>query len=105
MTDVFGFADSKGGAYLDLGYETKISTFTVGAHLGRQIIPSTAGRSSADCSYTDWSLSGSTSVAGLDIGLAYIDTDTDREAGACYRNGFGKDLGKGTIVLSVSKSF
>lgn len=105
LTDIFGFEDSAGGGYLALGYETELSGFTVGAHLGRQVIPSTAGRASGDCSYTDWSLSGGRSFGGFDFALAYVDTDTDREAGACYRNSFDKDLGKATVVLSVSKSF
>ncbi len=105
LTDIFGFSDSDGGGYLDLAYDTKVSDFSIGAHIGHQIIPSGAGRSSSDCSYTDWSISGGTELAGFGLKLAYIGTDAEKGAGSCYRNSFGKDLGKGTVVLTVSRAF
>ena len=41
---------------------------------------------------------------------AYLDGfravfDAKGGAGECYRNAFNRDLGKGTVVLSVSKTF
>jgi uncharacterized protein (TIGR02001 family) len=48
-------------------------------------------------SYTDWSIGVSKSVYGVDMGLAYVDSDGDDSTM------FG-DLGEGRVVLSVSKS-
>jgi len=101
LTDLFGFDNSDGSTYLDLGYEMELSGFTIGAHIGNQRIPSTAGRSSSDCSYTDWSLSGSYTISKVDLTLAYIDSN----AKECYTNGFGRELGSAGLVLSVGTSF
>ena len=35
----------------------------------------------------------------------YYGTDAKGSAGQCYRNAFNRDLGKGTVVLSVAKTF
>lgn len=69
-----------GSTYLDLGYEMELSGMTVGAHICNQRIPSTAGRSSSECSYTDWPLSGSYSISKVDLTLACIDSN----AKDCY---------------------
>lgn len=103
-TDLFGFDDSDGAGYIDLGYEMELGSYTIGAHIGNQQIPSAAGRSSSDCSYTDWSLSGGTSLAGFDLSLAYIDTNAKTGAGECYRNAFNEELGKGTVVFTIGRS-
>ncbi len=104
-TDLFGFDESDGAGYIDLGYEMELSGFTIGAHIGNQQIPSGAGRASSDCSYTDWSLTGGTSLGGFDLSLAYIDTNAKTGAGECYRNAFNEELGKGTLVLTAGRSF
>ncbi len=103
-TDLFGFDDSDGAGYIDLGYEMELGSYTIGAHIGNQQIPSAAGRASSDCSYTDWSLSGGTSLAGFDLSLAYIDTNAKTGAGECYRNAFNEELGKGTVVFTIGRS-
>lgn len=111
LTDLFGFVDSKGAGYLDLA-----GSFDLGggiallAHVGHQRIPAGAVgglrvRSASDCSYTDWKLGVSTQAVGLNWALAYVDTDARGGAGQCYRNAFGRDLGKAALVLSVGKTF
>lgn len=111
LTDLFGFVDSKGAGYLDLTGNFDVgSGVTVTAHVGHQSIPagSVGGvqvRSSSDCSYTDWKLGASREYVGLTWGLAYVGADAKGSAGECYRNAFNRDLGKGTVVLSVSKTF
>ncbi len=111
VTNLFGFADSKGSGYLDLS-----GTFDVGAgfnliaHLGHQWIPAgeIAGmqvRSKDDCSYTDWRLGVARQYVGLNWALAYVDTDARGSAGECYRNAFNRNLGKSTLVLSIGKTF
>lgn len=111
VTNLFGFADSKGAGYLDLTGEFELgSGFGLVAHVGYQRIPSgSVGglpvRAKSDCSYTDWKLGVTKGYAGLDFGLSYIDTNAKGAAGECYRNAYNRDLGKGTVVLSVGKSF
>lgn len=105
LTDLFGFPDSDGAGYLDLSAELPVAGWTIGLHAGHQRIPSGAGRSSSDCSYTDWSVSGGRSFFGLDFSLAYIDTNAKGGVGGCYRNAFNRDLGDATLVLAVGKSF
>ncbi len=106
LTDLFGFVDSKGSGYIDLTGNFDIgSGFTLVAHYGHQSIPSTSGRSRSDCSYNDWKVGVTKDLVGLTWGLSYIDTDSKGGVGQCYRNAFNRDLGKGNVVLSVSKTF
>jgi uncharacterized protein (TIGR02001 family) len=108
MSNTFGYADSKGSNYLDLTGNFELpGGFTLVAHWGRQTISasSTAGRSRADCSYDDWKVGLTKEVMGMTVGLSYIDTNAKGGAGQCYRNTFGRDLGKGTALLSVTKTF
>ena len=44
-------------------------------------------------------------MSGLTWGAAYYGTDAKGSAGQCYRNAFNRDLGKGTVVLSVAKTW
>lgn len=106
LTDLFGAVDSDGASYLELGADFDVgSGVTLLAHVGRQSIPSTEGRSRSACSYNDWKLGLRKDYVGLTWGVDYIDTDAKGGSGECYRNAFNRDLGKGTLVLSVSKTF
>jgi predicted nuclease of restriction endonuclease-like (RecB) superfamily len=53
--------------------------------------------------YTDYKVGVSKDFSGYVLGLAY--SKTNAKSGAFYTNAFGKDLGKGTAVLSLSRSF
>lgn len=111
VTNLFGVPDSEGSGYLDLGANFDIgSGFALNARVGHQSIPSGSQggvriRSSSDCSYTDWKLGVSKELVGLNWGLAYIDTSAKGDAGECYRSARNRDLGKGTVVLSVGRTF
>jgi uncharacterized protein (TIGR02001 family) len=111
LTNLFGFDDSKGAGYLDLTGNFDVGNgFSLVAHVGHQRIPggSVGGvpvRSRSDCSYTDWKLGVNREYSGLDLGLAYVGTNAKGGIGECYRNPYGRDQGKGTLVLSVAKSF
>ncbi len=94
--------DSKGSGYLDVSasYELMPKLTLVG-HVGNQSIK--------DCKpleYTDWKLGVTYDMNGWALGAAYIDTDATE---ALYTltgvNGKVKEIGKGTVVFSVSKSF
>jgi uncharacterized protein (TIGR02001 family) len=98
-------SDSKGSGYLDItaSYEIMPKLTLVG-HFGNQTIK--------DCSpleYSDYKIGATYDMSGWLLGAAYVDTDAD-PAFYTYSNGNTgspktKDIGKGTVVLSVFKSF
>jgi len=90
FTDLFGVDDSDGSQYYDLSASHEIAGFTIDAHVGRQKIENCDG-----CSYNDWKLGVGTSLMGLDVGLAYVDTDIDSSV----------DVADARVIVSVGKSF
>jgi uncharacterized protein (TIGR02001 family) len=109
LTNSFGFADSKGSGYLDVTGNFELPAgLTLVAHVGRQIVKASSAnnRSRSDCSYTDWKLGVTTEAAGLTWGAAYVDTNAKGNVGECYHSAnYNKNIGKSTLVLSVSKNF
>lgn len=100
LTNLFGFADSKYSQYFDLSgnFDTGLWGLTVNAHVGRQI-----ARNVDNGSYTDWKLGLTKDFGdGLSVSLAYLDTNADR---AVYTNTRGRDMGRATGLLSVTKTF
>ena len=91
FTNLFGAPDSKGSQYFDLSaaYEVIPGT-TLNAHVGHQKI---AG---PGLSYTDWKVGVSQAVAGVTLGLHYVDTNMKD------KSDFDAD---GRYVLSVAKTF
>lgn len=94
--------DSKGSGYLDVtaSYEIMPKLTLIG-HYGNQSIK--------DCKpleYSDYKIGLNYDMNGWVLGAAYIDTDAD-SALYTLTSGAGKtkDLGKGTVVLSIGKSF
>lgn len=103
---LFGVSHAEGSTYLELNasYPVADSGITVGAHYGMQTYAGdTADGYKAggfDPSYTDYKLSVSKDFSGYVLGLAYSGTD----AGDFYTSPQGKELGKGTAVLSLSRA-
>jgi len=98
LSDLFGAYNSDGSYYIDLSGNFDIGAgFTLGAHVGHQSV-----KNASTCSYTDWKIGVSKEWAGFGWGLNYIDTDAEN---ACYTNYRNKNLGKGTVVFSVAKTF
>ena len=98
VSDLFGVKDSDGSYYTDLTGNFDIGAgFTLGAHVGFQRV-----KNASSCSYTDWKLGVAKEYWGVNWGLNYVDTDAED---ACYLNYRNKNLGKGTVVLSVGKTF
>lgn len=91
LTDLFGADDSKGSQYFDLSaaYEVIPGT-TLNAHVGHQMIAGPAE------SYSDWKVGVSQVVAGVTLGLHYVDTNMKD------KSDFDAD---GRYVVSVSKTF
>jgi len=107
-TDWFGVksatADSKGSGYLDLTASYEIAPkLTLIGHIGQQKV-----KNFSNLDYVDYKLAATYDLSGWLLGAAYIDTDADDpaySAATSSQSGKVKDLGKGTVVLSVSKSF
>ncbi len=110
MGDTFGAPDSKGTNYLEVNvsYALPDTGVTLGAHYGKQTYKGTSAKyksfiSSGTPSYSDYKLSATKDFSGYVVGLAYSETD----ASAFYTGitAEKKKLGKGTAVLSLSRSF
>lgn len=105
VTNLFGYADSKGSGYLDAGMNLEVGEgFILNLHAGHQIVEgNNAGVSNGHFSYTDWKV-GVTKDFGVATGaLAIIGTDAEKDAYASPVN--GKFMGKNTLLLTVSKTF
>jgi uncharacterized protein (TIGR02001 family) len=97
VTNLFGFADSKGSGYLDLS-----ATFDLGngwslvPHIGHQKV-----KNNGSFSYTDYSVTVAKDLGnGLSASLAVVDTDNNN-----YLAPNGKNLGKAGAVLGLKYSF
>jgi uncharacterized protein (TIGR02001 family) len=111
MTDWFGVnsvstgtanGDSEGSGYLELNASYEIAPkLTLVGHIGQQTV-----KNYGHLDYVDYKIGATYDMSGWLLGAAYVDTDADP---AFYTltnaQGKSKDLGKGTVVLSLSKSF
>ena len=110
MGDTFAVSQAKGTSYLDLSasYPITDTGITLGAHYGKQSYKGTSASNlvaaGADPSYSDYKLSVTRDFSGFVLGLAYSKTNASTAPGAFYKV-LNKDLGKGTAVLSLSRSF
>ncbi|MFC4275432.1 TorF family putative porin [Achromobacter aloeverae] len=100
LSNLFGFARSKGSQYVELNgnFDTGIWGLTVNAHVGYQYL-----RNVDDGSYYDWKLGLTKDLGqGFSVAVAYIDTNADR---AVYTNRQGRDMGRGTVLASLTRTF
>ncbi|MEK8030630.1 TorF family putative porin [Ideonella sp. DXS29W] len=96
VTNLFGFADSKGSGYVDLSASFDVGNGVILApHIGHQTV-----RHLGDASYTDYSVTISKDFNGLVPSLAVVDTDTD-----VYVGPNNKNLGRAGVVLGVKYNF
>jgi uncharacterized protein (TIGR02001 family) len=112
LGDTFGMKDAKGTSYIDLSasYTVEGSGITLGAHYGKQTYKGTTADAAKDAgfdpTYSDYKLSASKDFSGYAVGIAY--SSTNAKKGGFYslvqKDGSTTDLGKGTVVLSVSHS-
>ena len=94
-TNLFGTADSKRSGYLDVGADLDVSNgFVLNLHVGRQKI-----RNNSDLSYTDYKVGVTKDFGVATVSLAWI------KANIVSLSPEGKNLGKSSAVLSVSKTF
>jgi uncharacterized protein (TIGR02001 family) len=110
LGDTFGMSNASGTSYIDLSasYPIPDTGVTLGAHYGKQTYKGstadTLDAAGTSPTYSDYKLSVSKDFSGYAVGLAYSSTNATKGVGQFY-NVLGKDLGKGTAVLSVTHSF
>ncbi len=108
LGDTFGIADAGGTSYIELNasYPVSDTGITLGAHYGKQTYkgaPADALEAAGTtATYTDYKLSATKDFSGFILGLAYSKTNTPVGG---WNTVLGNDLGKGTAVLSLARSF
>ena len=122
VTDYFAVPGTKGTSYVDLSANYDLGGgWAIQGHVGWLNF-----KNQQNGDYTDWKIGVTKDINGWILGAAYIDTDAKGNCGTwaanpnnpqpyCFSNGhlgtgtFGydktKDAGKGTLVLSISKTF
>ncbi len=100
---------AKGTNYIELNASVPVGDtgFTVGAHAGKQtykgLVADALTLAGNTATYSDYKVSVSKDIGGYVVSLAY--TKTNARAGGFYTTPVGKNLGRGTGVLSVTHSF
>lgn len=99
VTNLFGFADSKGSGYLDLSAGFDLDNgLSVTPHIGYQRV-----KNNSAFSYTDYSIAlGKDYGNGLSVSVAAVGTDADR---ALYVTPAGKFTGRNGLVLGAKYTF
>ncbi len=96
-----GTVKTKGSDYLELNASYDLGEgWGVLGHVGHQSIKHI---SASD--YTDWKVGVTKDIGYGTVTLAYSDTDADPIAGAYWWGTPAKDVSKGVLALSFSKSF
>ncbi|MDD4962304.1 MAG: TorF family putative porin [Gallionella sp.] len=108
LGDTFGVPDAQGTNYLDLSanYTLPETGIALGAHYGKQTYKGSSARylasvAAGSATYSDYKLSVTKDFSGYVLGLAYSSTN----ASPFYTSLQNKQLGKGTAVLSLTRSF
>lgn len=104
----FGVPDAKGTSYFEINADFPLAEgFSLGAHVGKQIYKGSSAAyvvaGGPTATYTDYKLGATKELGGFELGLAY--SKTNAPSAGFYTNPQGKDLGKGTAVLSLSRLF
>ena len=123
VSTIFGTVNSSGSYYPDLtvNYDTGVWGLTLNGHVGYQYVagntPAAATNyvgapvgnlsNSTLYSYTDWKLGVTKDFGGgLSGAIAYVGTNAATYAGGySYSNPSGKNLGKSTGLVSLTKTF
>ena len=112
LGDTFGLADASGTNYIELNasYTLEGPGIDLGAHYGKQSYKGTQAdllkTAGFDPTYSDYNLSVGKDFSGYGVKLMY--SSTNANAGGYYSipqaDGSTADLGKSTVVLSLSHS-
>jgi len=112
LGDTFGLSKASGTSYVELNasYDIEDAGISLGAHYGKQTYKGTSAdtqkAAGIDPSYSDYNLSVSKDYSGYGVALTYSSTNVNK--GGYYSvgqlDGSTADLGKSTVVLSLSHS-
>lgn len=99
VTNAFGFSDSKNSGYLEANWNPVLGAgWTLNLHAGHQRIDG-----AGDYDYSDFKVGVTKDLGkGFAFAAAWIGTDADDDF---YTNPYGEQLGDGTVVVSIAKSF
>lgn len=103
LGDTFANPNTRGTNYLEVNanYPLEQAGVTLGAHYGKQTYQGAGATiATGSLTYSDYKLSVMKEIASYELALAYSKTN----ASPAYTV-LGRDLGKGTALLSVSRSF
>lgn len=97
VTNLFGTADSKRSGYLDVGANFELApSWTLNLHIGHQSV-----KNNPAFAYTDFKAGVTKDLGFASLALAVFATDTNAYVSPVN----GKNLGKGGVVVSLSKTF
>jgi uncharacterized protein (TIGR02001 family) len=97
LSNLFGFADSKNSTYLDASFNQDVGEgYILNLHLGHQKV-----KNNSAYSYTDWKVGVTKDLGVATAALAYYKINSDAYVAPTN----GKNLGRGGLVLTVSKTF
>ena len=112
LGDTFALPNARGTNYIDLSasYPIADTGITLGAHYGKQTYKGRTAdalkAANSDPTYSDYKLSVSKDFSGFVLGLAYSSTNAkDNQYYSYVGNNANSNTGKGTFVLSLSRSF
>lgn len=99
ITNLFGFADSKGSGYLDLSASWDLGNgYSIAPHVGHQTV-----HHDSAFSYTDYSLTlGKDFGNGFSVSAAAVGTDANK---SLYVTPSGKFTGRNALVLGAKYTF
>jgi uncharacterized protein (TIGR02001 family) len=100
-TALGGRGGSSGTWYFDLSATVPVTKeLSVVAHYGKLNV-----KEYNDLDYSDWKLGVTYDLAGWLLGAAYVDTNAKNEWYYTFGSKGNKEIGKSTVVLSVTKTF
>jgi uncharacterized protein (TIGR02001 family) len=116
LSNIFGINNSSGSYYPDLtmNYDTGVWGLALNGHIGYQYVAGSNNgvnynnlSNSALYSYTDWKAGVTKDFGGgLSGSLAYVGTNAPTNGGTYgYQSPSGKNLGKSTGLISLTKTF
>jgi uncharacterized protein (TIGR02001 family) len=121
VSDYFSLPDTNGSRYFDLSANYDMGNgWTLIGHIGSFKLDNwKTGARNTNADYTDWKIGVTKDISGWVLGAAYIDSNSKGNCSPdvagltefyCFGNSAAgatkfKDAGKGTVVLSVSKTF
>ncbi|HEY0586027.1 MAG TPA: TorF family putative porin [Pseudoduganella sp.] len=97
LSNLFGFADSKHSTYVDANFNQEVyEGIVLNLHLGHQKV-----KNNGAYSYTDWKVGATKDLGVATVALGYFKINNDNYIAPTN----GKNLGRGGVVLTVSKTF